>query len=235
MLKRKSKGTAPKPAKTPKEAVLEHGKTWDMDVNARLRASRSRAWLFAMLMAGVAVLSILALLALLPLKTFEPYVVSVDRSTGYTEVVRGVNPGKLSEDEAVTEANIVKYVTYRETYDPQDIERNFYGVTAMSEGNALADYTRLWDSAAGETPSEVYGFTTTREVAIKSISTLADKTRQVRFAVTEKAPSGETVEDLVAVLTFDYVQRPTKRLELWQNPLGFKVFEYRVDEEILGR
>jgi len=236
MLKKVKQGSpTPKPkAKVTKNKLIEDGKTWDQDVNARLRASKNRAWFVTLLMSGVAGLSLICLILLIPLKKTEVVTVSVDRSTGYMEVVKTVQKGTLSEDEAVTQANIVKYVTDRETYDPQDIEQNYYNVTAMSSGKALEDYQAIWaQTSTNETPSEKYGFELTKKVQIKNISFLAPKTVQVRFAVKVESAAGVETEHKVAVMTFDYVQRPSKLQEIFQNPLGFKVSKYRVDQEIL--
>lgn len=233
MLKKSQKKKVQRPKPT-KQNLIEDGKTWDNDINARLRSSKNRAWFIALVMSGVAGLSLLSLLAALPLKQVELRVISVDKSTGYTEIVKTVDKGNLSEDEAITQSNIVKYVVSRETYDPQDVEENFYEVTAMSTDGALLDYQAIWtNSSTTETPSEQYGFDTTKSVQIKNISFLAPKTVQVRFLINVNSPAGLEVEHKVAVMSFDYVQRPTKLEQIFQNPLGFKVSKYRVDQELL--
>lgn len=230
------KGAAKRAAK-PKTAqdFIERGRSWDMDVNGRLRASRNLAWVVAGVAGAVAALALMCLALLLPLKTFEPYVVRVDENTGYTTIVRGIIPGDLSEDEAVTMSNIVKYVTSRETYDPQDLEENYYEVTSMSAGKALGDYVFLWDGSANPdpTPSEEYGFGVQRTVDIKNLSFLSDNTVQVRFRVNVEEAGGRSEEHKVAILTYEYVQRPETLRDRFLNPLGFKVMQYRVDEEII--
>ena len=147
MLKKSQKKKVQRPKPT-KQNLIEDGKTWDNDINARLRSSKNRAWFIALVMSGVAGLSLLSLLAALPLKQVELRVISVDKSTGYTEIVKTVDKGNLSEDEAITQSNIVKYVVSRETYDPQDVEENFYEVTAMSTDGALLDYQAIWTNSS---------------------------------------------------------------------------------------
>ena len=74
---------------------------------------------------ALAVLSFVALLLLLPLKTFEPYVVTVDRSTGYLELTRGLYQGNLTQDEAITQANLVKYVLCVNPHNPSILRENY--------------------------------------------------------------------------------------------------------------
>jgi len=104
----------------------------------------------------------------------------------------------------------------------------------MSSDKALLDYQSIWaQTSTNETPSERYGYDTTKSVQIKNISFLSPKSVQVRFAVKVESAAGVEMEHKVAIMTFDYVQRPSKLKEIFQNPLGFKVSKYRVDQEIL--
>lgn len=221
-------------AKSKAEKFYDDAKTWDNEINSSLRASKNRAWTLAMLSMGLNVAAIGCLFFMLPLKTFEPYVVQVDKTTGYVEVARGLQKGDLSEDQAVTQANLVQYVTARETYDVQDLEENFNKTILMSADDAARSHQLTWTARNDyETPSEVYGYGTSRTVQIKSITFLQDKTAQVRFRIVQQTATVETKEDWVAIITFDYVQRPTKMLERFENPLGFKVKKYRANKEIL--
>ena len=94
-----------------RDDYYDKASTWDQEIIANALLSRKRAWIFAFICMGISILSLLTLILILPLKTFEPYVVTVDRSTGYLEVSKGLKNLTLSEDEAVTEANLVKYVS----------------------------------------------------------------------------------------------------------------------------
>ena len=235
-LKRPSPDREKKVRKPKAKDFIEKGTGWDADVNGRLRASRNLAWMVAGIAGAIAALALICLALLIPLKETELLTVSVDQQTGYVEVVRSIDTGLLTQDEAVTLSNLVRYITARETYDPQDIEENYYEVVSMSKDKALSDYVFLWDGSANpdDTPSEAYGFDVEREVEIKNISMLNDYTAQVRFYVVHTQPSVRRVEHKVAVLTFEYVQRPETLRDRFQNPLGFKVSQYRVDEELTG-
>jgi type IV secretion system protein VirB8 len=95
------------------------GATWERDIARRNRNSRALAWIVAAVMTVVAVGALGTLALLVPLKTYEPYMVVVDKTTGFVEVKRPMAEGPLTQDEAVTTFNVVRYIKARETYDPR--------------------------------------------------------------------------------------------------------------------
>ncbi|TIW40434.1 MAG: type VI secretion protein, partial [Mesorhizobium sp.] len=107
------------------QRYYQQGKSWEDDTHRSLRRSRTFAWLLTGVFGVIALLSLAALVLLFPLKQYEPYMVAVDKTTGYLEIARALKPGDLSQDEAVTAANIVRYIRARETYDPRMIKSDF--------------------------------------------------------------------------------------------------------------
>ncbi len=103
----------------------QDGAVWERDIARRNRNSRALAWIVASVMTLIAVAAIAALLLALPLKTYEPYMVVVDRSSGFVEVKRPIAEGVLQQDEAIATFDLVRYVKARETYDPKGIKDNF--------------------------------------------------------------------------------------------------------------
>ena len=62
------------------------GATWEHDIARRNRNSRALAWIVASVMSVVAIVALGVLALLVPLKTYEPYMVVVDKATGFVEV-----------------------------------------------------------------------------------------------------------------------------------------------------
>ena len=61
----------------------------------------------------------------------------MDKATGYVEVARPLESGgPISEREAVTQANIVRFIRARETYDPPALRDNFELAALLSAGSA---------------------------------------------------------------------------------------------------
>ena len=66
----------------------DEAQTWEHDIARRNRNSRAIAWIIASVMTILAVTALLALVLLVPLKSYEPYMVVVDKATGFVEVKR---------------------------------------------------------------------------------------------------------------------------------------------------
>ncbi|RWD93221.1 virB8 family protein, partial [Mesorhizobium sp.] len=128
-------------------SYFQQGDIWEVEIIKRAKRSSRIAWFFALVFAGIAALSVLAVVLMLPLKSFEPYLVEVDRNTGYIEVKSGLTrPANLTEQEAVTQANVVRYVRSREGYDPYAIEENFGIAALLSTGDAARELQALYSA-----------------------------------------------------------------------------------------
>ncbi|MBR7560253.1 hypothetical protein KC218_27265, partial [Mycobacterium tuberculosis] len=72
-----------------------------------------------------ACLTLTCLALLLPLKSFEPYVIEVDKTTGFMEIKQPLADGDLTQNEAIARMYVVRYLKARETYDPATVKDNF--------------------------------------------------------------------------------------------------------------
>jgi type IV secretion system protein VirB8 len=181
----------------------------------------------------IAILSLSAVVLVLPLKQYEPYMVVVDKTTGYLEIARALNPGGLASDEAVTTANIVRYMRARETYDPRMIKTNFDLAQLLSTGVAASDLEKEFTPSNSKSKDKVYGTDTQISANVKSVSFLNKTTATVRFSTEEKRQNSIRREHWVSVVKFRYTTTPMKNEYRFDNPLGFQVTEYRRDQESL--
>jgi type IV secretion system protein VirB8 len=212
-------------------SYYRQGASWEDDVHRGLRRSRTFAWIVAFICLLISLLSITTLVLVLPLKQFEPYVVEVDKTTGYLEIARALKPGGLASDEAVTTANIARYIRARETYDPHLLRQNFDLASLLSSGAASDDLVRDFSPSNPRSLDKIYGGDSEVSVTIKSVSFLNDQTASVRF-LTQTKRSGQTSQnDWVAVLRFQYTSKPLRNEYRFDNPLGFQVVSYRRDQE----
>lgn len=215
-----------------RQAYYAEAASWSNDVNGSLRSSRRTAWRVAAVACGVAVLEGLALAALAPLKTVVPFAISVDRQTGYVETVRPLAPGAMSQDEAVTQANLVQYVLARETFDPTDLREAYRKVTLWSAGDAREQYMALMRKTTPESPLNLYGAHTLVETTVRSVSLLSPTSAIVRFDTTRRDASGSgQTRPWVAAISFRYTGAPMSMGDRFLDPLGFQVTRYSRDAE----
>lgn len=204
---------------------------WERDIARRNRFSRSLAWTVATLASLIAAGAIGALLLALPLKTYEPYMVVVDRSTGFVEVKRPLAEGPLQQDEAMATFDLVRYVKARETYDPKALKDNFDLAQLLSTGDASRELVELYSPANPANPVKVLGRNTVVAVTIKSVTFPNQRTALVRFSSEEKDQSNSVMRHWVSLIRFRYSGSPARNEYRFENPLGFQVAEYRRDQE----
>lgn len=228
MLARTENPTVPE-----KNAYFEDGRSWEYDRYGQMRTSRNRAWLLASFFAVIALLSLCCLFALMPLKQFEPYVITVDKTTGHLEMARGLEAGPLTQDEALTQSLLVRYVSAREGYFPALNPTNYDQISLWSEGEALSEYQRGWSQSNPNNPAKVFGNGTNVSTEIRGVSFLNDRTASVRFTRHQTERGRTQTSHWAAIITYRFVETPTRMRERFQNPLGFQVSHYRLDQETL--
>ncbi|WFU07116.1 virB8 family protein (plasmid) [Rhizobium sp. CB3171] len=205
---------------------------WEKDMARRNRWSRSLAWCVATVASIIAVAAVGALILALPLKTYEPYMVVVDKSTGFVEVKRPLADGPLQQDESMGMFDIVRYVKARETYDPKALKDNFDLAQLLSTGDASRELVELFSPANKVTnPVVLYGRNTVVDVTVKSVTFPNQRTALVRFMTEEKSQANTIQRHWVSLIRFRYTGVPAKNEIRFQNPLGFQVLEYRRDQE----
>jgi len=221
--------TAAEPRVDPR--YYAEGATWEHDIARRNRNSRALAWIVATVMTVVAVTALAVLALLVPLKTYEPYMVVVDKTTGFVEVKRPTAEGPLTQDEAVTMFNVVRYIKARETYDPKALKDNFDLAQLLAAGDAARELTEIYSPANPNNPVKIYGTNTEVSVTIKSVTFPNNRTALVRFSTEEKSATNIVTRHWVSLVRFRYTSVPMRNEWRFDNPLGFQVLEYRRDQE----
>ena len=191
---------------------------------------------------SLAALSIVCLIIILPLNETKPYVVLVDKTTGEAEKIVEVRPATMDQQDTVLQAELVSYVTDRETFDKYDSAERITDVMNRSKDDAASTLAVEWTGSSPQYPPKLYGKDSRVLVTVKSIA-VAPKTAapgpkmaQVRIVKKREQPNYPTVErSYVVSLGYDFVPEKAATLEtVWKNPLGFRVLTYRIDAETLN-
>lgn len=216
-----------------KEQYFETSRTWEYD---RFRAAARReklAWTIAAISALLAVVAVFALAMLTPLKTVQPYVIRVDRSSGETQIVtalRGSQP--RTYEDAVNRYFISQYVRLREGWLNNAARENAYTIMLMSDQGEAQRYLAGVQSSNRNAPSSIYGDNGFVSISIRTISFLSPSVAQVRYTkVITYGQSAPTAQNWNAILTFKYTTVPELEKDRNLNPLGFQVVNYRSDPE----
>jgi type IV secretion system protein VirB8 len=210
-------------------SYFQQGDIWEQEIIKRAKRSARVAWFFSIVFAGIALLSLFAVVLMLPLKSFEPYVITVDQTI---EVKSGLTrPANLTEQQAITQANVVRYIRAREGYDPYAITENFGIAALLSADEAARELQTLYSAANAQNPTKVYGRLKRVLVEIKSVTFPNASTAIVRFSTNERSDTESVVRHWISVVRFRYTDTPTRNEWRFENPLGFQVYSYRRDQE----
>ncbi|WP_296595587.1 VirB8/TrbF family protein [Phenylobacterium sp.] len=216
------------------KAYFAEAQSWDRDRLAAAYRSRRLAWSLAAVAAALAGVAVAGVAALTPLKTVEPYVVRVDRTTGAVEVLRGLTRAEpVSYDEAVTKSFLATYVRARESWLPQAAEANFRQVSIMSTPEEQQRWALAYRPSNATSPQVAYGPAADVQISVRAISFVAPGVANVRFHRAIRRGGQVEDSDWIATAAFAYTKAPMGESDRLRNPLGFQVSSYRADPEVV--
>jgi type IV secretion system protein VirB8 len=209
------------------------------------RRSERRAWLVAFGAITMAVILAGGYFYMLPLKQKVPYLVMADAYTGTSTVARLTNDlthRRISTSEAINRSNVAHFVLARESYDLAMLNLGDWAtVQTMSSPGVRAAYTRLYSSTNPDSLFKKYGKDTAIRVKLLSIVLnggapgMPPKGATVRFQrelYDKQSGATRPLDNKIATLSFTYKTNldmdDQSRIE---NPLGFWVTDYRVDDD----
>ena len=194
------------------------------------------AWRVATGAGLLSLLLALALVFLMPLKSVQPYVLTVDSQTGAVEAPSTLQSGKLSQNEAVIQAQLAGYVIARETFDSTDLAQQYRRVQVMSARPVANAYVAQMAANNPVSPLNTLNRGDTVTITVRSVSLIADGAGLVRFTATRSAlgTAGGQQTNYVAAISFGFNGRPLRQADRYDNPLGFQVTRYRRDLEGLA-
>lgn len=208
-------------------------RSWS-DGQSQTTARETRiAWRVAAGAAIIALLLALTLLLLVPLKTVQPYVLTVDRQTGAVEPAMSLSDGRLTQNEAIIQAQLAGYVVARETFDATDLAPQYRRVQIMSARPVATAYVAEMAATNPQSPLNLLGRGDTVSIRIRSVSLIGEGAGLVRFTASRRAIGAANGQDInyVAAISFGFNGRPLQQSDRFDNPLGFQVTRYRRDAE----
>ena len=215
------------------KAYFAEAASWDHDRLIVANRSKRLAWMVAGVASGLAITGVAAVAMLTPLKTIAPYVITVDKATGASEITSPMSGDRqITYNEAVAKYFLADYVRNREGWIPQARQEFFEGVLAMSSRDEQARWTAFYSKDNPKSPQSTFTDLDTVFVAVKSVTFVSAKVAQIRF--TKTLQRGATVTDTLAIatVTYDTTDTPTTEQQRFKNPLGLEVQTYRADLEV---
>ena len=215
------------------KAYFAEAASWDHDRLVAANRSKRLAWIVAGIASGLAITGVAAVAMLSPLKTVAPYVITVDKATGASEITASMSGNKpIIYDEAIAKYFLADYVRNREGWIPQARKEFFEGVLAMSSRDEQARWTAFYAHDNPNSPQSVFTDLDTVFIAIKSVTFVSKNVAQIRFTKTLQHGAVVTDTPAIATVTYDTTDTPTTEQQRFKNPLGLEVQTYRADLEV---
>ena len=218
--------------------VNEPAFTWETTRISLTEKSEKKAWLVAKIFGLCFALSLLSLCFLMPLKTVEPYVIQVDKSTGMSEILHIANASDIPVNETMNKYWLSQYVLSREGYDWRTLNQEYIKVRELSLPNVFDSYASQYGTDNKNSLELQFKDDKRIVVNLNTIVVNSDSIATVRFSkklINNRTGDVEATNSWTATIAFEYF--PTfdvieeRRII---NPFGFKVTSYRVDPELGG-
>ncbi|VAW00405.1 hypothetical protein MNBD_ALPHA06-1737 [hydrothermal vent metagenome] len=203
-------------------------KAWDEELYGSMQRSRLLAWVMAGGSLVVALIAVIAVVVLTPLKQTQPYVIMVDKTNGFLQEIQKLDrEAVLSENEAIIQAELVRYVVARETFDSTDMRKRLNKIRLTSDAPIYRRYNvRLAEQV------KQFNTQSKRKVNIKSVSMdAAGDAAFIRFSTDQLDDNQVQTDHWIATIGYKFVDLKIPAAERFINPLGFIVVSYRVDPE----
>ena len=163
-----------------------------------------------------------------------PVVVPYDPETGFALPEASVGATTVTENRAIIEAEVFRYVTDREVYNQLDNDVRIRSVLRRSDGAAQASLRQIWNSANAEYPPSVYGPNARLDVEILSINLIGNNRATVRLRKRLTSIQGVQAGLFTATLLFEFRPEDSRSIDqVWTNPFGFTVAEYSIRSDRL--
>jgi type IV secretion system protein VirB8 len=212
---------------------------FEQSVAYLVAVSNKRAWTVAFVSMAVALLLILILFLLMPLKTVVPYVIRYDSTTGHTDIATILTEQNLHVDEAVSKYFVSHYVKMRESYYFETLQQD-YDLVQLFGTQPVNDEYRLIYSGANSRDARL-GDTALERAEIVSVvlgesADIYTATVRIKILRYDKKSMSSSPRERTKVVTLSYEYAPGKTMkEVYRlnNPLGFRILSYRIDDEVL--
>jgi type IV secretion system protein VirB8 len=214
--------------------MLEEAKNWYLDRYQTVVVQRNVLAIITILsLVGLGVTTF-AVARIADSKTFEPYVIEVEETSGITTLVERNSVEKYTQNDAVRRYFIWSYVRAREGYDVNNYAYNFNTVVRSFSHPKV--YRGFREYVAIENPGSPvhYGREKTLHPELKSLAFIGPNKAQVRVKILERSAMQKVARIKHRIITMDFTFQPSiaKNSALrYVNPLGFQVTSYRIDED----
>ena len=221
-----------------KPTIFEEAVSWENSRHEALEKSEARAWSMVRWTSILALLAMGALVILAPFYKIVPLTFEVDKLTGQAQLVDITGPMPMTSTEAMDKHWVADYVRTRERFAWTLLQLDYDHTMNLSDEKVAREYRSEYEGPNAR--DKRLGPATDDRVRILGVTLPPNEPGKavVRFErITRRDGTDVDVGIYVATLSYKY-QPPalfSKERNVVDNPLGFKVTGFVVDQELKSK
>ena len=206
-------------------SYFQDGDRWEQEIVKKAKRSKAFAWLITLIFGGITILSLSALVMLVPLKSFEPYIVEVDKPG--TSVTAG-SPQQIEyADARVVRATLGNFITSLKSITPDAVVQKQYidrTYALLRTSDPSTQKINAW--FRGNSPFEK-AKTSTVAIEVNNIVALSNQTYQIDWTEYERDRKGkETGTRRFRGIATVALTAPQDEAIIRLNPIGLYVQDF---------
>ena len=218
-----------------KPGIYEEAVSWENSRQEALEKSEARAWSVVRWTSVLAVMAMAALVILAPFYKIVPLTFEVDKLTGQAQLVDLTGPMPMTSTEAMDKHWVADYVRTRERFVWTLLQLDYDHTMNLSDERVAREYRAEYEGPNAR--DKRLGPGTDERVKILGVTLPPNEPGKavVRFERTTRR-DGTDIDVGFYVATLSYKYEPpalfSKERNVVDNPLGFKVTGFVVDQEL---
>ena len=218
-----------------KPSIYEEAVSWENSRQEALEKLEARAWSMVRWTSLLAVLAMTALVILAPFYKIVPLTFEVDKLTGQAQLVDLTGPMPMTSTEAMDKHWVADYVRTRERFVWTLLQLDYDHTMNLSDERVAREYRAEYEGPNAR--DKRLGPGTDERVKILGVTLPPNEPGKavVRFERTTRR-DGTDVDVGFYVATLSYKYEPpalfSKERNVVDNPLGFKVTGFVLDQEL---
>lgn len=221
-----------------KPSIFEEAVSWENARQALLEKSEARAWSIVRWTSLLAILAMSALVILAPFYKIVPLTFEVDKLTGQAQLVDLTGPMPMTSTEAMDKHSVADYVRTRERFVWTLLQLDYDHTMNLSDERVAREYRAEYEGPNSR--DKRLGPGTDERVKILGVTLPPNEPGKavVRFErITRRDGTDINIGIYVASLSYKYEPPAlfSKERNVVDNPLGFKVTGFVVDQELKSK
>ncbi|MEQ9115932.1 MAG: type IV secretion system protein [Rickettsiales bacterium] len=213
---------------------VSQARNWYSDRYESLVVQRNTLFLVSLVAIIATVVSSFVVLTVSTTKEIIPMLVEVEENTGFTNIVDPKTNETWTQDKALNEYFLMKYLEARETYNVASYMYNYNTVVrVLSTSQVYSDFKK--QISGRNSPIAKYGSNMSTKIKVRSVQYLpdresGDKNVQIRFQVAES--SGGKFYNKIVTILYNFTKLQLTFDDRMVNPLGFQIKSYAVADDV---